>query len=104
MTGDKFRADGYIKASRPDQNKVSPLNSLAWSDASSEMRCKFVADIGGRAWLSAMPPEWLPELERYFGQRRVANLSPPLPAAELGECHPEFFRKHCGFQMFVQLH
>ena len=57
MTGDKFRAraDGYIKASRPDPNKVSPLNSLAWSDTSSGMRCKLVADIGGRAWLAAMP-------------------------------------------------
>ncbi len=60
MTGDKFRAraDGYIKnarvvtdpehklahagvaerSSRPDPNKVSPLNSLAWFDASTLAR------------------------------------------------------------------
>jgi len=96
MTCDKFRAwaDGYIKASRPDPNKVSPLNSLAWSDTSSGMRCKLVADIGGRAWLAAMPPEWFPELERYVEQRRVANLPPPLPAAELEDGIPEFLRKH----------
>jgi hypothetical protein len=96
MTDDKFRAraDGHIKASRPDPDKVSPLNSLAWSDASSEMRCKFVADIGGRAWLAAMPPEWLPELERYVEQHRVANRPPPLPAAELEDGIPEFLRKH----------
>jgi hypothetical protein len=37
MTGDKFRAraGGYVKPSRPAPNKVSLLNSLAWSDASS---------------------------------------------------------------------
>jgi hypothetical protein len=58
------------------------------------MRCKLVADIGGRAWLAAMPPEWFPELERYVEQRRVANLPPPLPAAELEDRIPEFLRKH----------
>jgi hypothetical protein len=96
MTGDKFRAraDGYVKASRPDPNKVSPLNSLAWSDASSNLRCKFVADIGVRAWLAAMPPEWLPELERYVGQHRVANPPAPPPVAELVDGIPEFLRKH----------
>jgi hypothetical protein len=96
MTGDKFRAraDGYVKASRPDPNKVSPFNSLAWSDASSSLRCKFVADIGVRAWLAAIPPEWLPKLERYVEQHRVANPSPPLPAAELEDGIPEFLRKH----------
>jgi hypothetical protein len=77
----------------PDPNKVSPLNSLAWSDASSNLRCKFVADIGVRAWLAAIPPEWLPELERYVEQHRVAN-PPPLPAADLVDGIPEFLGKH----------
>jgi hypothetical protein len=96
MTGYKFRAraGGCVKPSRPDPNKVSPLNSLAWSDASSNLRCKFVADIGVRAWLAAIPPEWLPELERYVEQHRVANPPPPLPAAELVDGIPEFLRKH----------
>jgi len=94
MTGDKFRADGYIKASRPDQNKVSPLDSLAWSDASSNLRCKFVADIGVRAWPAAIPPEWLPELERYVGQHRIANPPAPPPAAELEGDIPGFLRRH----------
>src|SRR5258705_12904331 len=79
MTGDKFRADGYIKASRPDQNKVSPLDSLAWSDASSEMRCKFVADIGGGGWVASSPPGWLSEIEGSVEQDCGGKLAPPVP-------------------------
>jgi hypothetical protein len=50
------------------------LSSLAWSNATVDERCRFVDAIGLIPWLAAMPPSWLPELERRIdGQRTAAT-------------------------------
>ena len=54
-------------------NKTAELSSLAFMDATVEARCLFVDAIGLIAWLAAMPPAWIPELERRIDGQRAAT-------------------------------
>jgi hypothetical protein len=60
------------KSGKPTKSTkaTTELSSLAWSKATVEERCRFVDAIGFISWLAAIPPSWLPELERRIdGQR-----------------------------------
>jgi hypothetical protein len=54
------------KSGKPAQSAktTAELSALTFSDWTAEERRHFVDAIGMIAWLAAMPPSWLPELER----------------------------------------
>ena len=68
---------GKASANKSDKsaqsNKTAELSSLAFMDATVEARCLFVDAIGLIAWLAAMPPAWIPELERRIDGQRAAT-------------------------------
>jgi hypothetical protein len=51
---------------------AAALSSFAWSNATADERRRFVDAIGLISWLAAMPPSWLPELERRIDEQRAA--------------------------------
>jgi hypothetical protein len=67
----KKASDKSGKSTQSAKTNVE-LSSLTFANWTAEERRQFVDAVGLIAWLAAMPPAWLPELERRIDGQRAA--------------------------------